>query len=31
LPEKIEISRKFAWKNQNFVDPGSTTPDLKPD
>jgi len=21
LPEKIEISRKFAWKNRNLVDP----------
>ena len=21
LPEKIEISRKFAWKNWNSVDP----------
>jgi len=26
LPEKIEISRKFAWKNRNFVEPDALPP-----
>jgi len=31
LPEKIEISQKFAWKYENFVDPDPRPPDFKPD
>jgi len=31
LPEKIEISRKFPWKNRNFVNPDPRPPDFKPD
>jgi len=31
LPEKIEISRTFAWINRNFVDSDPRPPDFKPD
>jgi len=31
FPEKIEISRKFALKNRNFVDWDPRPPDFKPD
>jgi len=31
LPEKIEISRKFAWTNRHFVDPDPPPPYFKPD
>jgi len=31
FPEKIEIFRKFVWKNLNLFYPDLRPPDLKPD
>src|SRR6218665_1811477 len=31
LPEKIDILRKFAWKNRNLFDPNPRPPDFQLD